>query len=187
MVKSSWRIFTGISPSVIHSTELAGKKRTIWKHLKCFIIFQSRVWKKNLQLLTLAVRFTESPNYREVLNHGFRLRQGGNFIMPVLLWGMDSKIKDLSFSWSQTMENFTHTKPPFANATLVIGHLITLFAHIYKGCACKKSEPTLKTLPPSNETTCFCQQLNWLESCLFLLVLVHTYFHWSLMSIELKA
>ena len=48
---------------------------------------------------------------------------------------MDSKIKDLSFSWSQTTENFTHTKRPFANATLVIGHLITLFAHIKKAGA----------------------------------------------------
>lgn len=75
-------------------------------------------------------------------------------------WRVDSKIKDLRFSWSQTMENFIHTKPPFANANLVIGHLITLFAHINEGCACEKSEPTLKTLALSNETTCFCQQLN---------------------------
>lgn len=84
----------------------------------------------------------------------------GTSACPGYYWRVDSNIKDLRFSWSQTMENFIHTKPPFANANLVIGHLITLFAHINEGCACEKSEPTLKTLALSNETTCFCQQLN---------------------------
>lgn len=82
---------------------------------------------------------------------------------PRYCWRVGLKIKDLGFSWSQTMINFSYTKLPFANANLVIGHLITLFAHINEGCAFKKSEPTLKTLSPSDETTCFYQQLNWLE------------------------
>lgn len=38
--------------------------------------------------------------------------------------------------------DFTHTKVPFANANLVIGHVITLFSPINEGCSCKKSEFT---------------------------------------------
>lgn len=176
-----------ISPLVIHS-QSRQEKRTIWKHLRCFVIFQHRVWKKNLQLPTLAVGFTESPHYRS----------------PESQLQMETKMGTLSClrdcgGWIQNKrpkfqlvpnhgEFYSHKAPICQCNSEVIGALITLFAHINKGgVPARNQKSTRKTLAPSNETTCFCQQLNWLESCLFLLVLVHMYFHWSLMSIELKA
>lgn len=64
-------------------------------------------------------------------------------LLEGLIWKQSkTKQKFPKFHLVPNSGDFTHTKAPFANANLVIGHVITLFSAINEGCSCKKSEST---------------------------------------------